>query len=192
VGWNVLALLDAAPAVFRSPRSFLRNSPFELASAGNTDGTFDYNSDYNPACEPAEPRARRHLPAEPVLSRRRPRRPEGDGGDQGDQRPLERQPDGDYTSTCPISAFRRPGQTAQNKGCAYGMYNAFKGLKLYGVNSLAAAPDWYAEYQDFLVLTQTSPTTTGGGNWGSMGFSCCYSSNAFTPPSPSSSSPRWR
>jgi len=86
---------------------------------------------------------------------------------------------GDYTSTCGLASVPATGQSAQNKGCAYGMYNAFKGLKLYGIASLTAASDWYGEYQDFLVLTQTLPKTTTGGMWGSMGFSCCYSSLPF-------------
>ncbi len=69
-----------------------------------------------------------------------------------------------------------------NRGCAYAMFNNFKGLKLQGVTTLpgvgrAAGPgsipanDWYADYQDWLVTNQTSPTTTTGGNWASMTFS---------------------
>ena len=64
-----------------------------------------------------------------------------------------------------------------NKGCAYGMFNVFKGFKLYGILTLpgvgrAAGPgaipanDWYADYVDWLLANQTSPTTQAGGNWG--------------------------
>lgn len=73
-----------------------------------------------------------------------------------------------------------------NKGCAYTMFNNFKGLKLQGINTLPGvvrpagpgaqpAGDWYADYQDWLVANQTAPTTTTGGHWGTMGFSCCSS-----------------
>jgi hypothetical protein len=69
-----------------------------------------------------------------------------------------------------------------NKGCSYAMYNAFKGLRLYGIQTLAGvgraagpgsipANDWYADYVDFLVSTQTSPTSTTGGSWNNLFFS---------------------
>ncbi|MBZ5557192.1 MAG: thrombospondin type 3 repeat-containing protein [Acidobacteriia bacterium] len=63
------------------------------------------------------------------------------------------------------------------------MFNAFKGLKLYGIPTLPgvgrpagpgsiAADDWYEDYRDYLVATQIAPTTTGGGQW-SMQWSYC-------------------
>ena len=75
-------------------------------------------------------------------------------------------------------------------GLAYAMFNNFKGLKLQSVLTLPTVnrsthawaflgttgveDDWYADYQDWFVFYQTSPTTTTGGTWGpSMGFSCC-------------------
>ncbi|MBI2822571.1 MAG: Ig-like domain-containing protein [Acidobacteria bacterium] len=71
-----------------------------------------------------------------------------------------------------------------NIGCAYGMFNAFKGLKLYAVQTLAGVPrpagpgaipagDWHADYQDWLVANQQNPTSPAGGSWGlgEMGFS---------------------
>ena len=71
-----------------------------------------------------------------------------------------------------------------NKGCAYSMFNNFKGLRLQNIATLPAvtrpagpgtipANDWYADYEDWLVANQTSPATTAGGNWGPIGFSCC-------------------
>ena len=56
------------------------------------------------------------------------------------------------------------------------MFNNFKGLKLQGITTLPnvgrpagpgaqPANDWYADYQDWLVMNQTSPATTAGGNW---------------------------
>jgi hypothetical protein len=76
------------------------------------------------------------------------------------------------------------GAASFNKGCSYTMFNNFKGLRLQGIATLAGvtrpagpgaipAGDWYADYQDWLVANQTSPSTTTGGNWGTMGFSCC-------------------
>ena len=38
-----------------------------------------------------------------------------------------------------------------------------------------AVADRYAEYQDYLVSTQTSHTSQTGGNWGAMLWSCCGS-----------------
>jgi hypothetical protein len=74
-----------------------------------------------------------------------------------------------------------------NKGCAYAMFNVFKGLKLYGISSIPAASDWHGEYEDWLVANQSDPTSTSGGGWfGGVGktamvFSCCandHSANA--------------
>jgi hypothetical protein len=78
-----------------------------------------------------------------------------------------------------------------NKGCAYSMFNNFKGLRLQGIATLAGvtrpagpgaipAGDWYADYQDWLVSNQTSPATTAGGSWNTMGFSCCGSGTVLT------------
>ena len=92
---------------------------------------------------------------------------------------------GDYTSTCGLATVPATGQSAQNKGCAYGMYNAFKGLKLYGVASLPAASDWYAEYEDFLVTTQSNPTNTTGGQWSNMRSRAATTACRSMPRSPS-------
>jgi len=180
VGWNVLALLDAnASGVAVAP--FVSSEfGFDLASSGNTDGTFDYNADGNPATDNLANLARAGIYLQSLFYR---------GVVLGDPRVTAATKaindrwngslSGDYTSTCGLASVPATGQSAQNKGCSYGMFNAFKGLKLYGINSLAAASDWYGEYQDFLVLTQTSPTTTTGGQWSNMVWSCCYSSVPF-------------
>src|SRR5205085_3289083 len=73
------------------------------------------------------------------------------------------------------------GNGTYNKGCAYGMFNVFKGLKLYGIATLPSVnrpagsvgdpDDWYADYVDYLLSTQTAPTTTAGGNWADLYFS---------------------
>ena len=67
-----------------------------------------------------------------------------------------------------------------NKGCSYAMFNVFKGLRFYGIQTLpgvsrAAGPgpivanDWYADYVDYLIANQTNPTSTSGGSWGTLG-----------------------
>ncbi|MEP7183377.1 MAG: hypothetical protein ABI886_14435 [Betaproteobacteria bacterium] len=173
VGWNVLALLDAAASGIAEPAFVATEFAFALTAHGNTDGSFDYNADGTPAFDSYPNLARAGIYLQSLYY---------EGVPLGDARVTAAinfinarwsgvSLPGDYTGTC--------GFALQNKGCAYGMYNAFKGLKLYGVLSLPAASDWYAEYQDYLVSTQTSPTTTGGGNWGSMSFSCCFNSTPF-------------
>lgn len=81
--------------------------------------------------------------------------------------------------------------TQTNKGCGYPMFNVFKGLRLYGINTLPGigrpagpgpipADDWYADYVDNLLANQHSPTNPAGGDWSdavapTMGWSCCDS-----------------
>ncbi len=172
VGWNVLSLLDAGASGVPLPAWVSTEFAFALASHGNSNGSFDYNADNNPASRsyPNVSRAGIYLQGlfyqgVPLADSRVTNaisyiNARWGGGYIGD----------DYTGTC---------SGTQNKGCAYSMYNVFKGLKLYGVSSIGAASDWYGEYEDWLVANQTSPTNTSGGYWGSMQFSCCHSSVPF-------------
>lgn len=180
VGWNVLALLDAGASGVAVAPFVSSEFAFDLASSGNTDGSFDYKADGNPAVDSLANLARAGIYLQSLFYR---------GVVLGDPRVTAATKaindrwngnlPGDYTDTCGLPVVPATGQSTQNKGCAYGMYNAFKGFKLYGIASLPAAPDWYAEYQDFLVLTQVTPTTPAGGSWSNMQFSCCYQSVPF-------------
>ncbi len=63
-----------------------------------------------------------------------------------------------------------------NKGCGYGMFNTFKGFRLYNVSTVAGvtrpagpgalpANDWYEDYRDYLVAHENTPTDPMGGSW---------------------------
>ena len=192
IGWNMVALLDAQAAGVVIPafvQSEFKNYAFPRSM--NADGTFDYNEDGNPA-SPVYPNATRAGVALQAMFY------------AGDNTLLSASTSaitnrwagnvlsGDYGSTC--QSYINLGTNAgQNKGCAYAMYNIFKGLKLQGVTTLPGigrpagpgtipADDWYADYQDWLVTNQNAPTTIAGGGWAYTGnnasslvFSCCAS-----------------
>jgi hypothetical protein len=172
VGWDVLALLNAEASGITVPAFVKTEFAFALASMGNTNGSFDYNGDGNPAVASLQNVARAGIYLQSLYYMGVPL---ADVRVQAaisfiNARWTGANLAGDYTGTC---------SNLQNKACAYGMYNVFKGLKLYGVDSLSAASDWYAEYQDWLVANQTDPNTTTGGSWQggtgktAMVFSCC-------------------
>ena len=175
VGWDVLALLDAAAAGVAEPAFVKSEFTFALVQGQNIDGSIDYRADNNPATDGTGSNTARAgislqglyyvaggpSPADPKVAA---------SLNFINSRWSGAYLAGDYTGTC---------IGTQNKGCAYAMYNSFKGLKLQGVTSLPAATDWYGEYQDWLVANQTDPTTLTGGSWtGGPGkvtlqFSCC-------------------
>lgn len=178
IGWDVLGLLNAEAGGITVPAFVKPEFAFALASHGNTSGSFDYNANGNPATTDYPNLARSGIYLQSLYY---------EGVPLADARVTAAISfinarwsgaylPGDYSGTC---------SGTQNKACAYGMYNAFKGLKLYGVASLPAASDWYGEYQDWLVANQTAPTTLAGGSWTggagktAMQFSCCYSSALF-------------
>ena len=172
VGWNVLALLDAGASGVAVAPFVSTEFAFALASGGNADGSFDYNTDNSPSSDSLPNLARAGIYLQGLFYRGVPL---GDARVTAATKAINDRWSGaylpgDYSGTCSLG---------QNKGCSYGMYNAFKGLKLYGINSLTVASDWYGEYQDFLVTSQTTPTTLAGGQWANMQFSCCYSSVPF-------------
>ncbi len=174
IGWDVLGLLDANANGIVEPAFVKPEFAFVLGSGGNTDGSFDYNPDGAPGTDSLRNLARAGIYLQGLFY--------AGVTNVADPRVAAATTfissrwagtflSGDYTGTCGVG---------QNKACAYGMYNAFKGLKLLGITSLPAAADWYGEYQDWLVANQSDPTTaaTGGGWQGGTGktamqFSCC-------------------
>ena len=176
IGWNMLALLDAAPN--STIPSFVGPEFSTLHHAGpgavNTDGTFDYNPNdggvNTGGCCTYINMARSGIGLQALFYMGQVGLADTDvshGRDAINTR-WTASPSSDYLPTC-------GGTATNNKGCAYAMFNVFKGLKIQGISSLPAAPDWYGEYQDYLVSTQTSHTSTSGGNWGSLAWSCCGS-----------------
>lgn len=182
-GWEFFGLIDAAAAGAIVPAFAKTEATFSIDSGLNTNGSLDYRSDGNPngtgnvaktgvalqglfftGAAVADARV---TGATGYISR--------NWVDQVDSF------DGFQCSTGTPSRH--------NRGCAYGMFNVFKGLKLYGINTLPgvtrpAGPgpigpnDWYADYVDNLLANQHNPTATTGGDWSpfvapTMGWSCC-------------------
>lgn len=181
IGWDVLALLDAAAAGATVPAWVASEFAVLLSSGGilNSNGSFDYVADNNPAVESSSGPQKVGIGLQGLFligetsgvrvdAVRNNINSWWNGGPGIGQNPW----------LCGTSA-------SPNKGCTYSMFNNFKGLKLQHVVTLPAvtrpagpgtipANDWYADYVDWLVANQTSPSATGGGNWATMGFSCCH------------------
>jgi hypothetical protein len=151
----------------------------------NTDGTFDYRSDNAPGTQNLRNLARSGIALQSQFLVGRvgvadaqvaASRDAVNARWSGLNPPPPGVPVGDYLDTC--------GSNKQNKGCAYAMYNVFKGLKLQEIDSLAAAADWHGEYEDWLVANQVDPGGTTGGHWAgatgkiAMTFSCCTNDNS--------------
>jgi hypothetical protein len=177
-GWELLGLLDASGAGATVP-SWVNTewSSFALPNAINTDGSFDYAADASPGSDSYpnlakagvgltgmyfasySPTNAAVLKSESFIS--------------------------NEWITPVISDYPCAGNGAYNKGCGYAMYNLFKGLKLQGVQTLPgvgrpagpgtiAANDWYADYVDYLVSTQSAQTSTTGGNWPNIYWSGAF------------------
>ena len=178
VGWDLLALLDAAASGVAEPSFVKSEFAFALAQGGNNSGSLDYRADNNPTTDGTGNNTSRagiylqglyYVAGGPNVAD--PKVAAGIG--YISSRWSGAYASGDYGGTC---------SGTQNKGCAYAMYNIFKGLKLQNVPSLAAASDWYGEYQDWLVANQTDQSglaTTSSGSWTggtaktTLQFSCC-------------------
>lgn len=156
-GWGVLALLDAEAAGAVVP-AFSRTEVADYALDGlNANGSLKYQVYYG-ANQSNFPKTGIALQVMFYEGR-----PVGNAQVQSAINLLNANWAAGYTTD---------GFFGTNKGHSYGMFNAFKGLKLYGVANLPAVGDWHADYQDFLVATQVAPNTLAGGQW-NMQWSCC-------------------
>ncbi len=192
IGWDVLALLDASAAGVIVPAWVQTEFQVLLNTGGilNTNGSFDYVADANANgnSNPGPQKAGIGLQglfmigemAGPRVNAVRDNINSWWNGAAGGI--------GANDWGCNVPGISYPNDT--NKGCAYSMFNNFKGLKLQNIVTLPSvvrpagpgaqpANDWYADYQDWFVTNQTAPTTTAGGNW-PMGFSCCASGSSLT------------
>jgi hypothetical protein len=187
IGWDVLALLDAKAAGAVVPDWVKTELAVLLGTGGilNADGTFDYTADGNSNADSASGPQKAGIGLQGLFLI---------GETAGTRVNAVRD---NINSWWNGNAGIGPnpwgcGSNGEaNKGCAYSMFNNFKGLKLQNIATLPGvgrpagpgaipANDWYADYQDWLVANQTDPSTTGGGYWGTMGFSCCAFGNELT------------
>ena len=173
-GWELLALLDSSAAGATVPAWVKTEWTNALANGLNNDGSYDYQADGNRGSNSAVNVAKTGVGVQGMFF----------GGR------LNTDPDfllaktyiGSRWNNQPLGQAFACGGGTYNKGCAYGMFNVYKGFKLYGVTTLpgvnrAAGPgiipadDWYADYVDYLVANQTAPTSTTGGYWNTLYFS---------------------
>lgn len=185
VGWSILGFLDAEAAGAVVPAFVRPEFTFGFNNALNNDGSFDYGADGSPNNfnSPGPQKVGIGLQGLFFLN------------DTGARVNLVKTNISSWwNGTSGIGGnnwWCGAAGNAPNKGCAYSMFNNFKGLKLNGITTLPGvtrpagpgtqpAGDWYADYQDWLVANQTSPNTPGGGYWGTMGFSCCNHRSNFT------------
>jgi hypothetical protein len=175
-GWDLLALLAAEAAGATVPAWVKSEWALALAAGLNNDGSFDYQANGNRASSSAVNIAKAgvgvqgmffagRLATDPDLALAK----QFIGNGWQNQNPIT------VAGITTFQGFACSGGL-YNKGCAYGMYNVFKGFRLYGIETLAgvnrpAGPgpipsnDWYADYVDWLLANQTSPTSTTGGQW---------------------------
>ncbi len=173
-GWQLLGLLDAEAAGATVPAWVKTEWALALAAGLNNDGSFDYQADNNRASPSAVNVAKSGVGVQGMFFAGR----------------LPTDPDVALAKTYLGNRWANQGLGQSfvcqngtfNKGCAYGMFNVFKGFRLFGIETLPgvnrpAGPgtipsdDWYADYVDWLVANQTAPTTPTGGNWNAMAFS---------------------
>ncbi|MCM2310290.1 MAG: dockerin type I domain-containing protein [Steroidobacteraceae bacterium] len=181
IGWDVLALLDAAAAGATVP-VWVKTEFAALLSIGgilNSNGSFDYVADNNATNENSTGPQKVGIGLQGLFLI---------GETSGARVDAVRNNIDSWWNGGP-GIGQNPwfcgASASANKGCAYSMFNNFKGLKLQNIVTLPSvarpagpgtipAGDWYADYVDWLVTNQTGPSLTNGGNWSTMGFSCCH------------------
>jgi len=182
LGWALLGLENAGAAGATIPPEVKTRLATTLTNQLNNNGSLDYQGDSNPASTSSNP-AKTGIGLQGLAVT---------GALASDPRValatgyLVR----NWNATVDPIDFTCAGgtPTTTNKGCGYPMFNVFKGLRLYGVNTLPGigrpagpgpipADDWYADYVDNLLANQHNPTTPTGGEWSTaapaMGWSCC-------------------
>lgn len=181
VGWDLLALLDASAAGAVVPAFAKTEFAFGLNGALNTDGTLDYQGNGNAGSNNSVGPQKNGIGLQGLYFT----------GETTGLRvvAVTNAISSWWNGTTGVGGNSWGGCPTGNMGCAYTMFNNFKGLKLHGIETLPGvtrpagpgsqpAGDWYADYQDWLVTNQTAPNTLNGGNWATMGFSCCDSTAA--------------
>jgi PKD repeat protein len=181
-GWDLLALLSAEAAGATVPAWVKTEWALALAAGLNNDGSFDYQANGNRASNSSVNVAKTGVGVQGIFFAGRP-------GTDPDLALAKQYIGAGWQNQNPVvtpagTTFQSfvCGNGTYNKGCSYGMYNVFKGFKLFGIQTLAgvnraAGPgpipsdDWYADYVDWLLANQTLPTTTTGGNWNALYFS---------------------
>ncbi len=183
MGWALLGLENAGAAGATIPATVKTRLATTLVRQLNTDGSMDYQADGNPASDGSTNQAKTGIGLQGLAVT---------GAALADPRVTAAMAylvrnwnvaTDSQSFTCTSGLF--------NKGCGYAMFNVFKALRLYGIQTLpgigrAAGPgpipadDWYADYVDNLLANQHSPTSPTGGEWSEasapiMGWSCCES-----------------
>ena len=164
MGWTTLALLDAAAAGATVPAFAKTEYAFGFSCALNTNGSFDYNGDCNPTGDfsgigsPAK--GGTGLLGLFYLANPGPL----PAGLPATAATVASYINGWWSGVGGIGGnYANCGGGGGNKGCGYAMFNNFKGLKLQGITTLPnvlrpagpgsqPASDWYADYQDWLVI----------------------------------------
>jgi hypothetical protein len=181
MGWALLGIENAEAAGATIPAFVKPRLATTLTKQLNTNGSLDYQVDDNPATTSSNP-AKTGIGLQGLavtgLGTTEPARVTAATGY------LVR----NWNAAVDPQDFQcgNGSPTKINKGCGYAMFNIFKGLRLWGIQTLpgigrAAGPgpipadDWYADYVDNLLANQQNPTDPTGGKWDnpSMGWSCC-------------------
>jgi hypothetical protein len=183
-GWQMLGLLDAQSAGAVIPAFVKTRFNNLLTTQLNTNGTWDYQADGSAASGGSMTRVGVSLQGLAFMSV-----PAGDARINAAKTYITT----NWTTQVGARDFACSvgSPSIDNKGCGYSMFNIFKGLKLYGVQTLPGigrpagpgaipADDWYADYVDNLLTNQHNPTSATGGSWDQntnpvMGWSCCES-----------------